>query len=72
MSEKDLPKPDKMTFEQASKELDEIVKRIEEGEEDLETMMEEHKRGQLLVKRCKELLETAQQQIQTMESKDLT
>ncbi len=72
MSNKDLPKPDKMTFEQSSKELDAIVKRIEEGEEDLETMMEEHKRGQLLVKRCKELLETAQQQIKTMESKDLT
>jgi exodeoxyribonuclease VII small subunit len=72
MSKDNLPKPEKMTFEEASEELDAIVKRIEEGDADLEKMMEEHKRGQLLVKRCKELLENAQQQIQTMESKDLT
>jgi|TARA_B100000959_G_C14973181_1_gene620534 exodeoxyribonuclease VII small subunit len=72
MSTDNLPKPEKMTFEQASEELEAIVKRIEEGDDDLEKMMEVHKRGQLLVKRCKELLENAQQQIQTMESKDLT
>ena len=72
MSTDNLPKPEKMTFEQAADELDAIVKRIEEGDDDLEKMMEVHKRGQLLVKRCKELLENAQQQIQTMESKDLT
>jgi exodeoxyribonuclease VII small subunit len=56
MSKDNLPKPEKMTFEEASEELDAIVKRIEEGDADLEKMMEEHKRGQLLVKRCKELL----------------
>ncbi|MBC8310190.1 MAG: exodeoxyribonuclease VII small subunit [Phycisphaerales bacterium] len=72
MSTDNSPKPDKMTFEEASEELDAIVKRIEEGDADLEKMMEEHKRGKLLVNRCKELLDKAQQQIQTMESKDLT
>jgi len=71
MSEKKLPNPDKMTFEEASEELDVIVKRIDEGKGDLETMMEEHKRGQLLVTRCKELLEDAQLQIKSMESEDL-
>lgn len=71
MSDKKLPNPDKMTFEDASEELDAIVKRIDDGKGDLETMMEEHKRGQLLVLRCKELLEDAQQQIKTMESEDL-
>jgi exodeoxyribonuclease VII small subunit len=71
MSDKKLPKPDTMTFEEASEELDAIVKRIDEGKGDLEAMMEEHKRGQLLVTRCKELLEDAQQQIKTMESEDL-
>jgi exodeoxyribonuclease VII small subunit len=70
MSEKSLPNPDKMSFEEASEELDAIVKRIDAGEEDLETMMTEHKRGQLLVARCKLLLEDAQQQIKTMEAKD--
>ncbi len=71
MSEDKLPKPEKMTFEQAAEELDEIVKRIDEGKGDLETMMKEHKRGQLLVSRCKQLLETAEQQIKTMEAEDL-
>ena len=71
MSDKKLPNPDTLTFEEASEELDAIVKHIDEGKGDLETMMEEHKRGQLLVTRCKELLEDAQQQIKTMESEDL-
>ncbi len=71
MSEDKLPQPDKMSFEQASEELDAIVKRIDEGEADLETMMKEHTRGQLLVSRCKQLLEDAQQQIKSMEAKDL-
>jgi exodeoxyribonuclease VII small subunit len=71
MSEDKLPNPDNMTFEQAVEELDAIVKRIDEGKGDLETMMDEHKRGQLLVSRCKELLETAEQQIKTMEAEDL-
>ena len=72
MSKKELTNPDEMTFEQAAQELDEIVKRIDKGEDDLETMMAEHTRGQLLVQRCKQLLETAQQQIKTMEAKDLS
>ena len=71
MSEKTLPNPDGMSFEEASEELGAIVKRIDSGEEDLETMMKEHKRGQLLVARCKLLLEDAQQQIKTMEARDL-
>ena len=71
MSVDKLPQPDKMSFEQASEELDAIVKRIDEGEADLETMMKEHTRGQLLVSRCKQLLEDAQQQIKSMEAKDL-
>jgi len=71
MSEKTLPNPDDMSFEEASEELGAIVKRIDAGEEDLETMMKEHKRGQLLVARCKLLLEDAQQQIKTMEARNL-
>ena len=71
MSDKQLPNPDKMSFEEASEELDAIVKRIDAGEADLETMMNEHKRGQLLVTRCKKLLEDAEQQIKTMEAKEL-
>lgn len=61
-----------MTFENAVGELDAIVQRIDAGEADLETMMEEHARGQLLVERCKQLLESAEKQIQKMDAKDLS
>ena len=49
-------------------ELDAIVKRIDGGEADLEAMMKEHARGQLLVKRCRLLLADAEQQLATMEA----
>lgn len=71
MSGKKSQDPTEMTFEQAADELDEIVKRIDGGEQDLETMMIEHKRGQSLVKRCRELLATAEQQIKAMEVKEI-
>ena len=63
--------PDKLTFEQAADELDAIVKRIDAGEADLETMMKEHARGQLLVARCRALLVVAEQQLKTMEVQEL-
>lgn len=66
-----LKKPEAMTFEEASEELDAIVKRIDAGEADLEAMMKEHARGQLLVKRCRALLEEAEQQLKTMEAQEL-
>tara|TARA_X000000368_G_C22366465_1_gene422858 strand:+ start:42 stop:260 length:219 start_codon:yes stop_codon:yes gene_type:complete len=71
MSKSKQPNPDEMTFEQAVEELDSIVQRIDKGDDDLEIMMAEHKRGQLLIARCKKLLETAQQQIKTIEAADL-
>jgi len=71
MTDKKLPNPDKMTFELAADELDAIVKRIDEGEGDLEVMMKEHTRGQLLVKRCRELLAEAEQQLKTMEVEEI-
>jgi exodeoxyribonuclease VII small subunit len=66
-----LKKPEAMTFEESSEELDAIVKRIDAGEADLEAMMKEHARGQLLVNRCRSLLEEAEQQLKTMEVQEL-
>ena len=71
MSESKQKKPDDMSFEEAVGELDSIVKQIDSGDSTLEVMMAEHTRGQLLVKRCKDLLEDAEQQIQKMDAKDL-
>ena len=62
---------DTLTFEQAADELDAIVKRIDAGEADLETMMKEHALGQLLVTRCRTLLAEAEQQLKTMEVQEL-
>ncbi len=71
MSDKQLAKPEEMTFEQAADELDAIVKRIDAGEADLEMMMKEHTRGQLLVKQCRKLLASAEQQLKTIEANEL-
>ena len=67
MTKKNLKEPSKMTFEQATDELDSIIKQMDSGEDDLETMMKSHARGQILIKRCKELLGAAEQQLQTVE-----
>jgi len=72
MSDKKLQDPEKMTFEEAVGELEEIIKQIDSGEDDLEAMMKSHARGQLLVNRCKSLLSTAEQQLQTVEVEELS
>ena len=60
-----------MSFEQASEELDAIVKSIDEGQGELEVMVRQHARGQELVKRCRELLTQAEQQLKTTEVDDI-
>jgi exodeoxyribonuclease VII small subunit len=71
MSDKTMQPADSMAFEEAADELDAIVKRIDAGEADLETMMKEHARGQLLIKRCRTLLADAEQQLKIVESKEI-
>ncbi len=64
-------KLEEMSFEEAANELDGIIAVIGRGEEDLETMMASHARGQLLVKRCQSLLEQAEQQLKTVDVEEL-
>ncbi len=72
MSKKtELLEPASMSFEQASEELDAIVKSIDEGIGELEEMLRQHARGQALVKRCRELLSKAEQQLKTAEVDDI-
>ena len=68
---KELPDPSTMSFEQASEELDAIVKSIDEGKSELEEILPQHARGQTLVKRCRELLSEAEQQLKTTEVDDI-
>ena len=63
--------PAEMTFEEASEELDAIVKSIDEGSGELEEMLRQHARGQALVERCRELLGQAEQQLKTTEVDDI-
>jgi len=67
----DLSEPISMSFEQASEELDAIVKSIDVGSGELEEMLRQHSRGQALVTRCRELLSQAEQQLKTVEVDDI-
>jgi exodeoxyribonuclease VII small subunit len=55
------PKPPKqLSYEQAFKELEQVVGRLEEGELSLEESLALFERGQALAARCAELLENAE------------
>jgi exodeoxyribonuclease VII small subunit len=58
--------PDKMTFEQAIEELESIIGRIEQGKIGLAESLAEYQRGAALLKRCRGILEVAEQQIEKL------
>ncbi len=55
--------PDEMTFEEAARELEAIISRIEAGEIGLEQSLQERKRGEGLLRRCRAVLDVAEQEI---------
>ena len=55
-----------MTYEQALAELEALIERIERGEIGLEESLAEYRRGAALLKRCRAILETAEQQIEQL------
>ena len=64
--------PKKMSFEQAVQELESIIERIEQGEVGLEQSLDEYRRGGTLIKRCRDILDVAEQQIQKMTAQETT
>ncbi|MEL6328796.1 MAG: exodeoxyribonuclease VII small subunit [Planctomycetota bacterium] len=54
-------------FEAAFENLEAIVERIESGEIGLEASIAEYEKGVALVKRCRAILEKAEQKIETLE-----
>ncbi len=58
------PAPAKMSFEQAVEELERIIERIEEGRIGLEDSLAERRRGDALIKRCRSILDAAEQELQ--------
>lgn len=59
---------DKLSFEEALEELEELTQSMAQGDMTLKSSVEGYKRGVELVKRCREELKEAQQTIQTLES----
>ena len=55
-----------MTYEQALAELEALIERIERGEIGLEESLAEYRRGAALLKRCRGILDTAEQQIEQL------
>jgi exodeoxyribonuclease VII small subunit len=60
------PDPEKMSFEQAIEELESIIERIEQGKIGLSGSLAEYQRGAALLKRCRGVLEVAEQQIEKL------
>ncbi|MBI1203519.1 MAG: exodeoxyribonuclease VII small subunit [Rhodopseudomonas sp.] len=54
----------KLTFETAIAELESIVKRLEEGKVPLEESVAIYERGEVLKKRCEELLKQAEARVE--------
>ena len=69
-SNKARPDPKQMSFEEAVQELESIIERIEQGEVGLEQSLDEYRRGGTLIKRCRDILDVAEQQIQKMTAQE--
>jgi len=52
-----------LTFEEALARLEEIIERIESGEVGLEKAIGEYERGVVLIRRCKDILQKAEQRV---------
>ena len=53
-----------LSFEHAIQELESIVKRLEEGKVPLEELVAIYERGELLKRRCEELLRQAEARVE--------
>lgn len=58
----------KISFEEAIKQLGDIVERLESGEAGLEESLELFKKGVSLTEKCNKLLDEAELQIKTAEN----
>ncbi|MBL8964098.1 MAG: exodeoxyribonuclease VII small subunit [Phycisphaeraceae bacterium] len=65
------PPDDGPSFEDLLGEIEEIIRRVESGEIGLERSIAEYERGVGLLKRCRAILTTAEQKVETL-SRTLT
>jgi exodeoxyribonuclease VII small subunit len=62
--------PDELSFEQAERELGEIVTRLERGDVGLDEAIELWQRGEALQRRCATLLDAAEGRIERLAGAD--
>ena len=62
----------KLTFEQAIKQLTEIVGKIEQGKIPLQDSLEQYEKGMTLIKHCKGILEKAEKRIEKISKEEQT
>ena len=55
-----------LDFEQAYKELEDIVNRMERGEQDLENSLSDFERGVVLMQHCHSKLKDAEQKVEIL------
>lgn len=66
MTDKKLSPIESLSYEEALAELEEIVRRLENGQETLEESMTAFERGQALIQHCSTLLEAATLRVRTL------
>jgi len=67
MSEKNTPSSDVVArFEDAMQELEQLVARMEAGEQPLEKALEDFERGVALTRQCQQALDVAEQRVRTL------
>jgi exodeoxyribonuclease VII small subunit len=62
----------KMSFEEAIKELTDIVGKIEQGKIPLQDSLEQYEKGMALIKHCKGILEKAEKRIEKISKEEET
>jgi exodeoxyribonuclease VII small subunit len=62
---------DKLSFEEAIKELGGIVGKIEQGQIPLQDSLTQYERGMALIKHCQNILRTAEKRIEKISEKDV-
>jgi exodeoxyribonuclease VII small subunit len=60
----------KMSFEEAIRELTDIVGKIEQGKIPLQDSLEQYEKGMALIKHCKGILEKAEKRIETISKEE--
>ncbi|KAA0216335.1 MAG: exodeoxyribonuclease VII small subunit [Leptolyngbya sp. PLA3] len=65
------PQPDALSYEEAVAELESIVERIESGEASLEESMKLYERGTKLLRRCRAVLDQAEQRLTELDASTL-